>query len=51
MSDNEVNPPPEDPDTEADETLSEDPSPEERTRDASEHAGKTARDEQEHDDA
>jgi hypothetical protein len=50
MSENEVHPPPEDPDTAADETLSEDTSPEERARDASEHAGKAAR-EQETDDA
>ena len=41
----EINLPPEDPQTAPDETLPEDSTPAERTRDASDHAGRTAREE------
>jgi len=42
----EVEPPPEEPDTEPGETLGEDSTPLERTLDASDHAGRAAREDE-----
>jgi len=44
----EIELPPEDPDTESGETLGEESTPEERTRDAADHADREAREQQQH---